>query len=79
MWAWRAGSIPELRDQYTALGPNVNFAQRLEARAGKGQILVSASTHARVKADFLFEDVGLIDNIKNVPGAFRIFSLVLPK
>jgi adenylate cyclase len=69
----------DLRDQYTALGPNVNFTQRIESRSVKGQILISASTQARVKDHFDFEDAGAISDIKNIPGEFRLFSVVARK
>lgn len=65
----------EIRDQYTALGPHVNFAQRLEARSGKGQILISASTEARVRGHFVLENGGVINDVKNIPGEFRIFAV----
>ncbi len=65
----------ETRDQFTALGPHVNFAQRLEARAKKGTILVSASTQARVRGYFKLEDAGVIDDVKNIPGEFRVFEV----
>ena len=61
----------ELRDQYTALGADVNFAARIEARSAKSQILVSASTQARVKDHFDLKDAGVINDIKNIPGEFR--------
>lgn len=65
----------ETRDQFTALGPHVNFAQRLEARADKGSILVSASTAARVRGYFKLEEAGVIDDVKNIPGEFRVFAV----
>ncbi len=37
------------RMEYTAIGDNVNLAQRLESVAEKGQILISSSTYERVK------------------------------
>lgn len=67
------------RDQFTALGPHVNFAQRLEARAPAGQILVSASTEARVRDLFALEDAGTIKDIKNIAGEFRVFAVQHPK
>lgn len=74
------GSIgTDLRDQYTALGPNVNFASRIESRSGKGQILISSSTHARVKDVFDTQDAGAINDIKNIPGEFRLFSVIAAK
>jgi adenylate cyclase len=64
------------RDQYTALGPDVNFAARIEARSAKEQILVSASTRARLNAHFELQDAGTISDIKNIPGEFKIFSVI---
>jgi adenylate cyclase len=69
----------ELRDQYTALGASVNLAQRIEARSGKGQILITASTQARVKDHFELTDAGLINDVKNIPGEFRTFSVSAQK
>ncbi|MGO9304644.1 MAG: response regulator [Candidatus Korobacteraceae bacterium] len=69
----------ELRDQYTALGPNVNFAQRVEARSGKNQILVSTPTQVRVKDHFELQEVGIINDVKNIPGEFRLFSVTSGK
>lgn len=66
----------DLRDQYTALGPNVNFAQRIEARSKKSEVLVSASTQARIKDQFEVLDAGTIDDIKNIPGKFTLFGVV---
>jgi adenylate cyclase len=37
------------RMEYTAIGDNVNLAQRLESVAGAGQILISSATYERVK------------------------------
>lgn len=65
----------EFRDQFTALGPDVNFASRIEARSTSGQILISQSTAERVKADFSLKPAGEIDNIKNIPGKFNLFTV----
>lgn len=69
----------ELRDQYTALGANVNLAQRIEARSGKAQILITASTQARVKDHFELTDAGTINDVKNIPGEFRLFAVSAQK
>jgi len=65
-----------LRDQYTALGPNVNFASRIEARSTKGQILISTSTQARIKIKFKLQEAGVISDIKNIPGEFALYSVI---
>jgi adenylate cyclase len=69
----------DLRDQYTALGPDVNFAARIESRSKKGEILLSSSTQARTKDYFNTEDAGTINDIKNIPGNFNLFSVAGPK
>lgn len=66
----------ELRDQYTALGTNVNLAQRIEARAAMREILISSSTQARVKEHFELSDSKVFDDIKNIAGEFPIFPVV---
>jgi adenylate cyclase len=66
----------DFRDQYTALGPNVNFAQRIEARSDKNQALISASTQIRVKDHFDLKEVGVINDVKNISGEFRLYSVL---
>ena len=66
----------ESRDQFTALGPHVNFASRIEARAKSRQILVSQSTEARIKDKARLEAAGEISDIKNIPGTFSLFSVI---
>jgi len=65
----------DFRDQYTALGPNVNFAARLEARSGPQQILISQSTEARTRGAIDAMKAGRIDDIKNIPGTFEVYSV----
>ncbi|MFN7922818.1 MAG: adenylate/guanylate cyclase domain-containing protein [Bryobacteraceae bacterium] len=62
----------EFRDQFTALGPHVNFAARVQARAESGQILLSQSTAGRVKVRRT--PAGEISDIKNIPGTFALYS-----
>lgn len=66
----------DFRDQFTALGPHVNFASRIEARSRSKQILLSQSTEARVKPKILATQVGTIDDIKNIPGVFAVYEVV---
>jgi class 3 adenylate cyclase len=64
------------RDQFTVLGPNVNFANRLENRAGKGEILISSSTRARLGDAVETVDAGILGDVKNIPGEFPTFAVV---
>jgi adenylate cyclase len=64
------------RDQFTALGPHVNFTSRIEGRSDGGQILLSQSTVARVATTVKTKQVGTINDIKNIPGTFKIFEVV---
>jgi adenylate cyclase len=64
----------DFRDQFTALGPQVNFASRIEARSLSGQILLSQSTEARVRTVIESEPAGEISDVKNIPGQFKLFS-----
>jgi adenylate cyclase len=66
----------DFRDQFTALGPPVNFASRIEGRSGSGQILISQPTESRVKDAFEIKPAGEISDIKNIPGTFPLFEIV---
>jgi adenylate cyclase len=69
----------DFRDQFTALGPGVNFAARIEARAKHGQILLSQSTESRVKSNFKLALAGKIDDVKNIPGEFKLYEVKTAK
>ena len=62
----------EIRDQYTALGPHVNFAARLESKAGAAQILISSSTAVRLPNSFEVVETETLTGIKNIPGEFVV-------
>jgi adenylate cyclase len=64
------------RDQYTAVGPHVNFAQRIEARASGGQILLSGTTERRVGDRFHVQQIATWSDVKNIAGEFPIFELL---
>jgi len=66
----------EIRDQFTALGSDVNLASRIESRTEKGQILVSSSTNTRLASNFLTESRGIINDIKNIPGEYPVYELI---
>ena len=64
------------REQFTALGPNVNFASRIESRSKSGQILLSQSAYAWLDGAVSTQEVDTISDIKNIPGTFKIFEIV---
>ena len=74
------------REQFTALGPTVNFAARLEALAKSGQILLSKKTAETLEAasspqaatlmdQVALQGVGYITNIKNIPGKHLVYEV----
>lgn len=74
------------REQFTAIGPTVNFAARLETLAKPDQILASQATArflerlAGTPLESLLqriavEPVGAVSNIKNMPGRHGVFSI----
>jgi adenylate cyclase len=69
----------DIRDHFTALGPHVNFAQRIESRAKSGQILISASTKIRINDSFNLKVCEVINDVKNIPGSFEIFDVLEAK
>ena len=69
------GSVgTDVRDQFTALGRHVNFASRLEALAKARRIPISRSSEARIGEKVKLETAGEINDIKNIPGTFSLFS-----
>lgn len=65
----------DFRDQFTALGPDVNFASRIEAGASPGQIVLSQSTEARVRGQVTLLPAGEVGDVKNIPGRFSLFAV----
>ncbi len=66
----------EVRHQYTALGPSVNLASRIEAHSEPGQILISQTTARRVESEFNLDQLAEpIKNIKNIDGSFRLYEV----
>ena len=64
----------EFRDQFTALGPNVNLAARIEHEAEKGQILLSRTTNDRVSSVIKTSLVKKINNVHNIAGDYELFA-----
>jgi adenylate cyclase len=65
----------EFRDQFTALGPHVNLASRIEGRSRDAQILISQTTHLRVQEHVVDGRVFEVNDIKNIPGTYSVFAV----
>jgi len=65
----------DFRDQFTALGPQVNFASKIEACSKQGEILISETTQKRVKKSFTISKESEISDVKNIPGTFTIYKV----
>lgn len=65
----------DFRDQFTALGPHVNFASRIESISKANEILITQSTEVRVKSKYPVSNTCEISDIKNIPGKFMIYRI----
>jgi adenylate cyclase len=64
----------DFRMEYTAIGDTVNTAARLEANAGKGEIIISDATYQLVKDYVNATDMGVL-NVKNKEIGIQIYSV----
>jgi adenylate cyclase len=65
------------RMEYTVLGSEVNLAQRLEASATPGQIMISHKTYEYVKQDVDVRDMGEI-KVKGFENPVKVYEVKLP-
>ena len=65
------------RMEYTVLGSEVNLAQRLEASATPGQIMISSKTYERVKQEIEARDMGEI-TVKGFERPVKVYEVNLP-
>lgn len=66
----------DYRDHFTAIGPHVNFAARIEKSAEKDQIRISNTTRSKIEGHFKTVHVETLSDIKNIPGTYQIFSVI---
>lgn len=69
------GSAELKRLDYTVIGDEVNTAQRLQAVAEEGQILITESNYEKIKESFKCNKVGEID-LKNKSKPVMIYEVV---
>ena len=76
-FVWVGSIGGRLRRDYTAEGPTVGLAVRLEQAAGPGQILVSAETARRVGALFELDPLGPLP-LRGSPEPVEAFAVLGP-
>ncbi len=64
---------------FTAFGFNVNLANRLASLAINNEILVSVTTKSKIFEKFELLERGIVDDLKNIPGSFEVFSVIRKK
>jgi class 3 adenylate cyclase len=75
----------ETNDQFTAIGPDVNIASRLEGLAQPGQIIISSTTESRIKNRYNVKRISANADsenrndaiiLKHVGGTFQLYEIV---
>jgi class 3 adenylate cyclase len=61
---------------FTAFGINVNLANRLASLATNNEILVSVTTKSNIFEKFELLERGIVDDLRNIPGSFEVFSVI---
>ena len=69
------GSANLRRLDYTVIGDAVNIAQRLQAVAGKSQIIISESSYEKIKESFNCNKVGEVE-LKNKNNPMMIYEVM---
>lgn len=69
------GSASLRRLDYTVIGDTVNTAQRLQAAAKAGQIIISESSYEKVKESFNCRQVGEV-NLKNKSNPVMVYEVM---
>ena len=69
------GSASLKRLDYTVIGDVVNVAQRLQASAQPGQIVISSNVHEQVKESFMCRQIGEV-KLKNKSNPVMLYEVV---
>ncbi len=65
------------RMEYTVLGSDVNLAQRLEASATPGEVMISEKTYEHIKHEIDAREIGEI-NVKGFERPIQVYEVNLP-
>jgi class 3 adenylate cyclase len=71
--------LTEKRDQFTAIGTNVNLASRMESVATEDQIVVSPSTKMRIEDEFNLKTVPIEKAIKGFENITECYEIANKK
>ncbi|MCG3167080.1 MAG: Adenylate cyclase 2 [Bacteroidia bacterium] len=63
------------RDHFTAIGPHINLAARIESTAQKEEIRFSVTTKSRIDDHFRCTKIDTLKDVKNIKGSFDIFRI----
>jgi class 3 adenylate cyclase/plastocyanin len=67
--------LTEKRDQFTAIGTNVNLASRMEGVATEDQIIVSSSTKTQIEDEFVLKTVLIEKKIKGFENIREFYEI----
>lgn len=65
----------DFRDQFTALGVEVNAAARIQGVAAAGEIVLAETTYSRVKDIIPTQSQFEVEEFKNMPGPFCLYRV----
>lgn len=67
------------RAQFTAIGSTINIASRLADMSDSSQIIITSATKLKIANQFEAKKLGVVNDLKNIPGSFEIFNVIKKK
>jgi adenylate cyclase len=67
------------RAQFTAIGSTINIASRLVDMSDSSQIIITSATKLKIANQFEAKRLGVVNDLKNIPGSFEIFNVIKKK
>jgi class 3 adenylate cyclase len=62
-------------DHFTAVGATVNLADRLANLSNNDEIIISVTTKSKILNNFELQELGVVGDLKNIPGSFKFYSV----